>query len=134
MGKRRKSSTAKCCRTFGRVSDIELIQIGVCCACSRCGAFLFCRGIFGTGTFPILSTHRQVPVVLAVGAGRFTLPLHWSLFFGRKYWEMIVEHEQQAIAFSSVLHLLHRKDSPAPAALAAGTGHYFPLSSYKLIL
>ena len=63
--------------------------------------------------------------MLAVGAGRFTLPLHWALFFGRKYWEMIVEHEQQAIAFSSVLHLLHRKDSPAPAALAAETGHYF---------
>ena len=49
----------------------------------------------------------------------------WSLFFGRKYREKIVQHMVQAIAVSPLPHLLDRKDSPAPAALAAGAGHYF---------
>ena len=45
---------------------------------------------FGTEAFPKLTTDRQVPAVLAVGAGRFFLPLYWSLFFRRKYGEKIV--------------------------------------------
>ena len=35
--------------------------------------------------FPILTTDKQVPAVLAVGAGCFFLPLHWSLFFAVKW-------------------------------------------------
>ena len=57
----------------------------------------------------------QVPAVLAVGVGRFFLPLYWSLFFGRKYWEKIAQHMQRAIAIlhfpicaqKVVPHLLH---------------------------
>ena len=72
-----------------------------------------------------MTTDRQMPAVYAVGVGRFFLPLHWSLFFCRKYRELIVQHMVQAKAFSPLPHLLDRKDSPAPAALAAWTGHYF---------
>ena len=37
---------------------------------------LRCRGTFGTGAFPILTTDRQVPAVLAVGAVHFFLPVY----------------------------------------------------------
>lgn len=53
--------------------------------------------------------------------GDFFLPTHWSLFFGRKYREEIV---QQPILFSSCPHLLHQ-DSQAPAALAADASYSF---------
>ena len=70
--------------------------------------------------------HRQTSVCCACSRyGRFFLPHHWLLFFGRKYREKIVKHMVQTKAFSPLPHLLHRKDSPAPAALAAGAGHYF---------
>ena len=68
---------------------------------------LRCRGTFGTGAFPILTTDRQVPAVLAVGAVHFFLPVYWSLFIGRKYREMLVKHMLQAIVFSAFPHLLH---------------------------
>ena len=89
---------------------------------------------------PILTTHKQVSAVLAVDAGRFFLPSQWSLFFGRKYREKIIEHLLQTIPFSPLPHLLHRKDSPAPAALAAGAGHSFlpfliqPYSLFPIIM
>ena len=51
--------------------------------------------------------HSQVPAELAVGAGRFFLHLFWSLFFGRKYREKIVQHMLQAISFSLFPQLLH---------------------------
>ena len=75
-----------------------------------------------------------MPAVLAVGAGRF-----FRLFIGHcslqqmleylspefKCREKIFQQWLQAIAFSPFPNLLHRKDSPAPAALAAGAGHFF---------
>ena len=71
--------------------------------------------------------------VLAIGAGR--LPPHWSLFFGRKYREKTVQHLLQAIPFFFSLHLLHRNDSPAPAAACSRGGSlFFSLSSYDLTL
>ena len=39
--------------------------------------------------------------------------------------EKLVQHLLQAIPFSPFPHLLHQKDSPAPAVLAAGAGHFF---------
>ena len=59
--------------------------------------------------------------------GTFLLPLYWSLFFGRKYREKIVQHNVRAIA---VLHfpICAPKSCPAPAALAAGAGHFFSLT------
>ena len=56
-----------------------------------------CHETFGTGAFPILTTDRQAPAVLAAGAGCFFLLLHSSLVFGRKYREKIVQHMVQAI-------------------------------------
>ena len=46
--------------------------------------------------------------MLAEGAGHFFLALYWSLFIGRKYWEIKVQHMLQAIVFSPFAHLLHR--------------------------
>ena len=51
--------------------------------------------------------------------------INGPLFIGRKYWEKLVQHMLQAIAFSPFHHLLHRKGSPASAVLAAGASHYF---------
>ena len=58
--------------------------------------------------------------MLAVGAGRFFLPRYWPLFIGRKYWEKIASN-----SLFSLSPVVNQKGSPAPAALAAGVGHYF---------
>ena len=81
------------------VSDIDHRQIGACCACSRCGTFLF------------------APLVVIV---------LWP-----QYREKIVQHMLLAIA---VLYfpICALKNCPAPAALAAGVGHYFSLTPYNL--
>ena len=81
------------------VSDIDHIQIGACCACSKCGTFLF------------------APLMVIV---------LWL-----QYREKIAQHMLRAIA---VLHfpIYALKSCPAPAALAAGTGHYFSLTAYNL--
>ena len=52
---------------------------------------------------PKLTTDRQVPAVLAVGTGRFFLPLFWPLFFGRKYREK-----------DSPTHAVNNSRSPFP--------------------
>ena len=46
---------------------------------------------------------KEVPAVLAVGAGRFFLPLYWSFFFGRKYREK-----------DSLTHAAGKSRSPFP--------------------
>ena len=81
------------------VSDIDHRQIGACCACSKCGTFLF------------------APLMVIV---------LWP-----QYREKIAKHMLRAIA---VLHfpICALKSCPAPAALAAGAGHYFSLTAYKL--
>ena len=78
--------------------------------------------------------------VLAVDAGRFffffffcPLSVHFSLAInnGKK----IIQHLLQTIPFSPLPHLLDRKHSPAPVALAAGAGHSFlpfPIQPYPL--
>ena len=81
---------------------------------------------------PILTKDRQVPAVDVVGAERFLL-----FHTGHCYWPQILGKDSPTRAASNSLfalpHLLHQKDSPAPAALAAGAGHYFlPLSIYPL--
>ena len=74
-------------------------QIGACCACSKCGTFLF------------------APLMVIV---------LWP-----QYREKIAQHMLRAIA---VLHfpIYALKSCPAPAALAAGAGHYFSLTAYNL--
>ena len=81
------------------VSDIDHRQIGACCACSKCGTFLF------------------APLMVIV---------LWP-----QYREKIAQHMLRAIA---VLHfpIYALKSCPAPAALAAGAGHYFSLTAYNL--
>ena len=81
------------------VSDIDLRQIGACCACSKCGTFLF--------------AHLMVIVL-------------WP-----QYREKIAQHMMRAITF---LHfpICALKSCHAPAALAAGAGHYFSLTAYNL--
>ena len=83
------------------VSDIDHRQIGACCACSRCGTFLF------------------APLVVIV---------LWP-----QYREKIAQHMLLAIA---VLHfpICTLKSCPAPAAFAAGAGHYFSLTACNLTL
>ena len=80
-------------------SDIDHRQIGACCACSKCGAFLF------------------APLMVIV---------LWP-----QYREKIAQQMLRAIA---VLHfpIYALKSCPAPAALAAGAGHYFSLAAYNL--
>ena len=62
--------------------------------------------------------------MLAVGAGRF-----FSLLIGHCPLAVISGKNSPAHAASNTLspfsHLLHRKDISAPAALAAGAGHFF---------
>ena len=81
------------------ISDIDLRQIGACCACSQCWTFLF------------------APLMVIV---------LWP-----QYREKIAQHMLRAIA---VLHfpICALKSCPAPAALAAGAGHYFSLTAYNL--
>ena len=82
-----------------RNSDIDHRQIGACCACSKCGTFLF------------------APLMVIV---------LWP-----QYREKIAQHMLRAIA---VLHfpIYALKSCPAPAAIAAGAGHYFSLTAYNL--
>ena len=86
-------------RNFGHwsVSDIDHRQIGACCACSRCGTFLF------------------APLVVIV---------LWP-----QYREKIAQHMLLAIAVLR-FPICALKSCPAPAALAAGAGHYFSLTAY----
>ena len=119
----------------------------------RCGMWLFGFTLLVNSVsfflfFPSVPTwtsaetlpHRTVKLQhtlleTTLGAGRFCLPHYWSFFVGRKYREKIVQHMLQAIAFSPFPHLLHRKGSAAPAALAAGACYYFlpfPLQPHPL--
>ena len=81
------------------VSDIDLRQIGACCACSKCGTFLF------------------APLMVIV---------LWP-----QYREKIAQQMLRTIA---ALHfpICALKSCPAPAALAAGAGHYFSITAYNL--
>ena len=68
--------------------------------------------------------------MLAVGAGRFFLPLYLSLSLAANIGKKIVQHMLRAIA---VLYfpICAPKNCPAPAALAAGAGHYFSLTPFN---
>ena len=81
------------------LETVDHRQIGACCACSKCGTFLF------------------APLMVIV---------LWP-----QYREKIAQHMLRAIA---VLHfpIYALKSCPAPAALAAGAGHYFSLTAYNL--
>ena len=73
-----------------------------------------------------------MPAVLAVGAGRFFLALSGHCSLAANIGKDSPTHNASNSLFA-LSHLLHRKGSPAPAALAAGAGHYFlPFPIYPL--
>ena len=89
-----------------------------------------CRGIFGTGAFPIST--RQIGACCACSkCGTFLFAPLIVIVLWPQYREKIAQHRLRAIA---VLHfpICALKSCPAPAALAAGAGHYFSLTTYNL--
>ena len=75
--------------------------------------------------------HRQIGACCACSkCGAFSFPL-LVIVLWPQYREKIAQHMLRAIA---VLHfrICALKSCPAPAALAAGAGHYFSLTAYNL--
>ena len=107
-----------------------------------------CWAIFsrycGHRTMTIKGAKRNVPHLLQAQQAPICLwsvseTLHWTFLFAPlmvivlwpQYREKIAQHMLRAIA---VLHfpIYALKSCPAPAALAAGAGHYFSLTAYNL--
>ena len=76
--------------------------------------------------FPKLTTDRQVPAVLAVCAGRFFLPLDWSLFFGRKYRDKDNPTHTASNSCSPFPHLCTKKLSRFCCTCSRGGSLFLP--------
>ena len=78
---------------------------------------------FGNASVPKVPLHLHQVNCFQEGMLEF-----WSLFFGRKY------REKDNSTHAASNPICAQKRCPAPAALAAGSGHYFSLTPYNLTL